>query len=532
MNYPNLIDVDKVYSCSELAQSITQENVHHPVFKEICQIYLSLKKDLGSDSTEPFWRSLIRPLYGHIKTHLMAPLPFNRCQSIKLIDEFKGFTNNSELTVPSYFNKIDEINKNLSDLIYDETNPLYEKFEEIVKREDFGNQVGLVVPPSYIQEVGDFFNSRPFVNYENQGKFVMVHPRDLKKLQCYQTLIIFGWTRLWKQQGFQYIFDAPRADKIFLITYDWVPNDLTRVENFVESQNGTSGFQVTIVTEKNQDSDKKSIISTAIADFDEILPTFSLNELRDRILKDNVDDNFDEDDLAVANFVELADSKGVFLNRYSLLNSEKPTKHLTISLSDANNPVKRQLLDDIEPGDFLVLRTEGGGVDYIEPIADSIMGFDASKCRETQKTWKRLLKEMINVRGINKVVGDLENIDCKSANIANIRNWVNPRNIMPRSKSDFQILMSYLNLSERFDEILSSSRLINKTHLMAGVYLSKTLLSQIKNISLEELSSSTVREFTLDEYGSGSMTAFQIINVGTEETEIYVSQIGKILEMD
>ena len=49
---------------------------------------------------------------------------------------------------------------------------------------------------------------------------------------------------------------------------------------------------------------------------------------------------------------------------------------------------------------------------------------------------------------------------------------------------------------------------------------------------MEELSYSTVKEFTLDEYGAGSMTAFQILNVGTKETELHVSKIGKIFTMD
>lgn len=522
MKYPNLMEVDKVYSYAAAAQSVLEETVPHPQLKQICERYLRLRKELGPDNTEIFWKSSLATLYGYIKTHLAAPLPFNRQQSLKLVDEFKNLTSNAHLTVPSYANQIDDLKNILIHLKYQDSNPLYEKFEEVAKRENFEAKVGLVVPSSNLQESREFFNNQPFFRHQQYGKFTFVHPKDLREISFYETIIVFGWTTFWRRQGLQYIFDAPRANRLFLISYDWIPNDLERIVSFVVPQGNTYGAQFTTM--------KTS--TSPVQDFNELLPTFSLDELRDRIAKDNDGEVFDDDDLAMVNLVELADSKAVFINRYSLSNPAKTTKHLTISLSGSEKHLRDQLLDEIEPGDFLVLRTEGGGVDYIVPIADSIMASDAAKCRETQKMWKRILREEVNTKGINQVVNELQDIECNSANSTNVKNWINPRSIMLQSESDFRILMSFLNLGGSIDDILLSSRLINKAHITAGRYIRNTLLSQIKNISMEELSYSTVKEFTLDEYGAGSMTAFQILNVGTKETELHVSKIGKIFTMD
>lgn len=531
MNYPDLIDVDRVYSCAKAAQSVIQENVSYPALREICHTYYALRKSLGSDNKEPFWESSLRPLHNYIRTNVNAPLTLNDNESIKFLDEFSELTSNSERTVPTYSNQINDLQNSLTYLKDDDTNPLYEKFEEVVKRENFEDPVGLVVPLPYIQRVKEFFYSQPFFNYQQNGRFEILTPKDLKELDCYKTLIVFGWTIYWKRHSLN-IFDAPRAHQIFLITYDWLPNNLTRTNSFVE-KTPVGGFQITLFTTGHEDSDQKGTIPTEISGFNEIFPRYSLSELRDRIPTDYGDEDFDNNETAVVNFVEFADSNGVFLNRYSLTNPEKPTKHLTIKLlASANSIVESQYLDDIEPGDFLLLRTEGGGVDFITPIADHKMGPLAAKCRETQKYWKRILKETIESKGIDKVVKDLEELDCNSANVANIRNWVNPNTIMMRSESDFEILISFLNLSEKFDEILKFSRVIRNTHRAVGIDVRKELKSQINKISLEELSSSSVREFTLDESESGSFTAFQINHVRREEIETYVSEIGKIVEME
>ena len=304
--------------------------------------------------------------------------------------------------------------------------------------------------------------------------------------------------------------------------------------SFADRHNVLGGIELTTLkSAPYRHSYQPSESFSPTTDFDEILPKLSLADIRERISTDRI--YYPEDDDPVqAKFVELADSKGIFLNKYSvsLLNPEKPAKHFIISLLDGGTPkVHPQLLDNIEPGDFLIVRTEGGGGDYIEFVADLILDKEASRCRESQKEWKSLLKQVIDTRGIQKVAQELSSLKCQSANEVNLRNWFDSKSIMPESKMDFQILLAFLHLQTRFDDIFALMLKIRTAHHQAGSHIRKRILAQIQDISSAELSSLPSKEFKIGDQ-SGTLTAFQVTSVRREDIEVRLSEIQTIVEMD
>ncbi len=140
-----------------------------------------------------------------------------------------------------------------------------------------------------------------------------------------------------------------------------------------------------------------------------------------------------------ANLFLLADGHAVYLEA-----DDGPTVELVDGLEPGSTPrLRSEQTRSIRPGNYIVLRSEGGSGDYIPGVADSLLGKRASHLRLEQMRWKQALGEKIRERGIERVEQDLRALGISSPNLR-YRLWRN--SIRSRKPNDFRILMKYVGL--------------------------------------------------------------------------------------
>lgn len=146
--------------------------------------------------------------------------------------------------------------------------------------------------------------------------------------------------------------------------------------------------------------------------------------------------------------------------------------------------VEQSLVKDIKEGDLLIFRSQNGA-DLIREVADEIIGEEAPKLRKHLAIWKSKLIANVDKYGLEKVSIILrQKYKITSATEANIKNWMNPYSIKPRS---LEQLLTVLKFDERTQKIIQSSATkIRNAHTAAGHSISRRLKQEI-NQNIESI---------------------------------------------
>ncbi|GAA3609194.1 hypothetical protein GCM10022419_112710 [Nonomuraea rosea] len=117
-------------------------------------------------------------------------------------------------------------------------------------------------------------------------------------------------------------------------------------------------------------------------------------------------------------------------------------------------------------GDYLALRNRPHHEDLMGR-ADALLGADAESLRTTQSAWKELLWERTKahprgIRGISDVIRQ------RGASTANVGYWISDWCIRPRSKTDFAIVLRFLDFATDLDTTWKRLGRIDSAHRRAG----------------------------------------------------------------
>ena len=188
---------------------------------------------------------------------------------------------------------------------------------------------------------------------------------------------------------------------------------------------------------------------------------------------------------------------------------------------------------------YLLLRTAGGG-DFIAPLANRILGAAATKRRSEQAEWK----ERLNCRAVerfgSKSRRDLSSLVCSNLQSqglsqprpANVHYWMSSKCIRPRKSEHFAAILKFAGLEERTEELWSAMAEIDRAHRRAGHLIRKMLLQKISHASLEPLERDGQMDFELGDEDGGSLSAYQIIDVPSQEYEVPSDRIGILLDLE
>ena len=515
MPHETISSTDRIYSCYESANQYQVTAVHQG-FMALCSSLWSLQRDAGDDNDLPIWTDLLSPVKGFVYRHLAAPIPFDDPGSTDLFDKFKSQNQTSNATLPVYFERLAALEESFEELVQSPENPLAELCAELLGTFDVDKKpVGLVVCrlgfTAHLASVVD--------NSQNPGgwspeDFIVLSPEQLKGADCYEKLVVFGHQNLYRHS--QHVFTAQRTTDQYQLGFNWTASPPRLSSGFIDPQNVERAMPrnrgEVFSRPPVQVASNPVHVGAEPLEIDEIIPTVDINKILGRLSRNSDGLGLaDHSGLVEARFIELDDDHGVFLEVRGESGEGSDHKYHVIDISPGSSPgVLNITVEDLEPGMFLVLRTAGGGGDYIEFVADQFLGEYAGFCRDSQNDWKSQLSREIYSKGAEQVAAELQSKGCRVANLANLRHWVSSRSIRLRDESDFMVLIDYLGLIDSFDRIHLNTHLIWGAHVKAGHSIRKSLESQIQGMNPKEFATLTRKDFTLAENDGGSLTAIRI----------------------
>ena len=190
--------------------------------------------------------------------------------------------------------------------------------------------------------------------------------------------------------------------------------------------------------------------------------------------------------------------------------------------------VEKTPVDDIEPGDLILMTTSGGG-DMIPVVADMILP-RSHHIRDLQRQWKSALLARVEQEGLDLVSFQLQSLGALKASTVNLKNWCNPRSIgMENLESDLMAVMQLVEMDSRYDEVVSGIKALRGAHQSAGAKLQKKLRESLQGEDLGKV----FRDGHLEiKHGDGpAKTVFLVEERGKEE-EVPEEWEGELREID
>lgn len=500
MSLPTLEQLDTVYKCA--AHYIIQR--HHVKYSEFGQFCLKLnmlKEKVGESASDPYWQKYFRDLRRFRFELTAGPIlnEYRDKQISKIYDELSLHLKHCRVLYPDFAQPAFETLNFLKQMYQDNKNPLLNKLIEISASHQ---SVAWVVKESrLIPQVDDVIQMYPDLLHCVQ----VLHYTQMVSSNCFDRVITIGSPKWFPDS----IYTSPRACEMHIVQFSWMRDSWKLPETFV-AQSTPARSKYISFTDHNSTEDLGITSESLLLTLEnEALAAYSSR-----------DEHRDYEEIE-AKCIVLEGEQAIFVE------ADDSTNVLIIDLDEEDdNRVKPISVRELKAGTFILVRTYGGG-DYIVPIADQIMGTEASLVRQRQHEWKSRLKEYVIKHGLLKTSIDLLDLGSDIANEINVRNWIFPRNIKTRSQNDFFAIMRLVGLESQANDFWASMEFISRAHRKAGYRLREILLDQVDKISLDEFKRSGKVEFKFAENDEDAgLTAFRIEEILSKTYKVSFSQIG------
>lgn len=355
-----------IYACGDSLR-IHRYSVAHTGFYSLCHAIKTFEQVLGEAANEEYWATFVRWLKRYRFHMLAAPLPFN-WQDPRLPDLESRVAQHiarCNTIYPQFASHAHDLLNMFQQLALFPSNPLLERLIQVWSALPDESTAILVKETRLIPATEAVIRSNQAVAHKDID---VIAPTQADYAQCYQHLFVIG-SVCWFPD---HILSAPRANTIHIISYRWLANKWHPEPVFVgaphslpyQSLQGSTG----IIPEVQASSAEEPEVLLEPID---ILPAIDAKALSKRLSHTAGEVDPYQEDVPARLFV-LAGDMGVFVEAVD------QTKVLTINLAnddsdEAHGSVERIPFNELAPGMFILLRTEGGG-DYIVPVADKLMG--------------------------------------------------------------------------------------------------------------------------------------------------------------
>lgn len=344
----------------------------------------------------------------------------------------------------------------------------------------------------------------------------ILHPLQLKDVTCYDQIIVIGPSRWFPES----IFTAARSSRIHILVFDWIYDVWTPQKSFVNPHQSSGSSSRKYIEVDEQETRRRWDKLNA----DSLLDIVNGSSFVTSTLAQRIDRDEYEDVEAVCLLLE--DEWAVFID------SSEGSKTLVIDPDeDTDSRINRVSVKEIQPSMFILVRNGGGG-DYIIPVANRILADKAQQAREYQQHWKTLLRHHVRRRGLLETSIDLLDQGSSIANETNVRNWMSPRTISTRDYKDFLAIMKLIKLESTAQIYWDMMQCIVAAHKKAGFEIRKLLLDQVKELDMELLQKQGRMDFKLSSADEGGLTAFRIETILPETFEVPYSQLGQPFKIE
>lgn len=381
-------------------------------------------------------------------------------------------------------------------------NPLLEKVYEIVD-ENWGVNVCLLIRQrnwcDAVQEQ---------VNFDGFTNITVVAPTDVPQLEAQDLLVTVGSHHRFPD----HVFTAPRSNKVAVISFAWQGALRSLDSSFIDSQ--TEQLVKGVRIESSPGVTPSSIPANSI-------------EPEDSYLEARIKSHYAQTDND--RLVTVPGKLARLYGDYSVFLDGSGDKENLIIDPELDGDLRKAQIQHIRPGMFVVLRSDTGD-DHIEQAADIILGEDATAFRKSLREWKAKLRIKVRELGQDRASKILQDMDLKHATENNIRNWCSNRSIATRMKSDFAILMEFLDLKPETESLWAAAKAVRDAHLSAGMRISKQLKLMIREHDSETLGQQGRIDFEHPTFGGARLSAFQIESISPASTQVSESNLLRLLD--
>jgi hypothetical protein len=204
-----------------------------------------------------------------------------------------------------------------------------------------------------------------------------------------------------------------------------------------------------------------------------------------------------------------------------------------VELQEAGEAVvhRRKDVDKIEPGDYVLLRIEGGG-SLVKEVANNLMGDRQEELRRMEKEWKSKLREEVEKKGDIEVAIKLLDLGGEKVNESNLRNWITDRVISPSSRDDMEAILRLLGMEERLERYWKGMQVIRECHRKAGREIRKALVERVSDAEVDELESEGIQKINLGDRGGGELGILRVEEMSPDEYEVPDYKVRTPFERD
>lgn len=232
----------------------------------------------------------------------------------------------------------------------------------------------------------------------------------------------------------------------------------------------------------------------------------------------------DDIEIVPANLLLLTGGYSVYLEA-----SDGPRIDVVADLEFGKQPkLHRIKTTSVQPGDYIVVRSEGGSGDYIESIADSLLGTRAAPLRRLHDRWKRALRTSVRATGISIAEDELRILGIPSPNI---RYRMLRSTLRSQKYEDFRILMEYINLGDEANAIWNAMKDLSSAHIRAGHRVRKLLEKALVGSDPHQLMSAGRADIRLKEMDAGALSIFRVAGRSPEIVSINEDELHVIRRM-
>jgi hypothetical protein len=500
--------------------------VDHPLLADVSSSLRALLQSLGDDGDDDYWRNTLGPIRRLSFAFCSVPVPFSQ------VTEAVGFNLarlNRQVQLarqlfPDSHESLANIVLKLEELSSEASSPLIEPLENLAQQ--LGSLSVLIRNPRMNRTAAAYFSGNPRLRIAK-----IVSAMQLRGSRICDVLATIGPCPWFPE----YVFSAPRAGAIHVISYRWIrdgwkpgPLFLKRSGTADEKgQNHRIGRLPKIVGDS-----PANILSQSNMLPDDVLPPMPTFAPNAHVLAATEFSSAEEN--TPARICYLSGNRAVFVSA-----GESATSLIIDTSETGRASVRRTPTEELEPGFYLLLRTSGGG-DFIAMLADRILGDIACERRSQQVEWKRCLIAKATERFGNlsrrqlsfEVASELRSQQLSQARPANVHYWMSAKCISPRKAEDFVAIMAFAGLETRAKELWRAMSDIDRAHKKAGFLIRRMLLRKITETSLEPLERDGEMIFDLGEQDGGTLSAFQITGISKEEFELPNDRIGVLLDWE
>jgi hypothetical protein len=525
MNPVSIGNATSVYQTAFKCE-ITRHWVDHPGLADVSRSLRSLVQSLNTEAEEEFWQRVLGQVRRLAFAFCSTPLPFNRTAAAACIDwdRLNHHVRFCQQVYPDSHAALASLVKKLETLSTETGSPFTAPLESLHCKN--GGLSVVLRNPRMNQPLAAYFASS--VALRNA---TVVSARQLREAQLCNVLVAIGPCGWFPD----YIFSAPRAEQIHVVSFRWIRDPWKPGPVFLNGAGSSADksrkHYVGALPHLREQAAPPTQTLADLQPVDLVPPMPSFGKADSRIHGWQLSDG---DETLPARLCHLSGGRAVFVS------ADEGASSLVIDPTESGDSiVKRVPADELEPELYLLLRTSGGG-DFIAPLADKILGPSAAERRAQQAGWKARLVAAAQKRFgqltrrelAARVSGNLASQNLSGARPANVHYWMSSKSIHPRKEEDFIAILAFAGVSDRAQELWEAMVEIDRAHRRAGQAIRQMLLQKIAMSSLERLKRDGEMTFHLGEKDGGTLSAFQITGLSEDETEIPADRIGVLLDSE